>query len=112
MAHESSLGRDKFVEWARELQLDEAKFLADFDDPKLSAQVAEDVRLAAKVGILGTPAFFVNGRYIRGFKRGALSALVTEELAAADKLVAEGTARKDVVAKLMENAIPERAFPN
>lgn len=112
LSKDGELGRDRFVAWAKELGLDEAKFVADLDDRELSTTVAEDIRLAAKVGVTGTPAFFVNGRYLSGFRPGTMPQLVAEELAVADKKIAAGTPRDKVFAAIMENAIPKAAFPN
>ncbi|MEM6993233.1 MAG: DsbA family protein [Myxococcota bacterium] len=112
LEHSGELGRNTFVEWAEALGLDKDRFLADLDDPALSAVVAEDVRLAAKVGVNGTPAYFVNGRYLSGFRKGVLTTLVEEELAEADKRIAAGTARGEVFEAIMADAIPKAAFPN
>lgn len=112
LTHEGELGRAVFVKWAAEIGLDEAQFLEDMDDPELSASVAEDVRLAAKVGVNGTPAFFVNGRYLSGYKPGLISTLVDEELAEVAKRVEAGTPKNEVFAAIMDDAIPEAGFPN
>ena len=112
LTHEGELGRAVFVKWANELGLDEAQFLEDLDDSELSAAVAEDVRLAAKVGVTGTPAFFVNGRYLSGYKPGLVTSLVKEELAEVQKRVEAGTPRDQAFEAIMDDAIPEAAFPN
>jgi len=91
---------------------DRATFVTDLDDRALSAVVAEDVRVAAKVGITGTPAFFVNGRYLSGFRKGVLTTLVQEELAEANKRIEAGTPRAKVYESIMADAIPEAAFTN
>jgi len=112
LGHKGAIGRDTFVEWATEMGMDPTKFVADMDDRELSAVVAEDVRIAAKVGITGTPAFFVNGRYLSGFRKGVLTALVAEELAEANKRIEAGTPRESVYEAIMADAIPEAAFMN
>ena len=43
-----------------------------------------------KIGVSGTPAFFVNGRWLRSRSFEAAAALIDEELARAKKRVAEG----------------------
>lgn len=76
-------------------------------DPKSSLQnvrrgthegaIDADVKLAKRLGVSGTPTFFVNGRKIEGavsFER--MSAVVQEEIDAARRLVANGTQRARV----------------
>lgn len=112
LGHDGSLGRSAFVAWAAELGLDEAKFLAVLDDPATAKVVEDDTRLANRVGVSGTPGFFVNGRHIDGYTPGVLSGVVDEELARAKQLIAAGTARGEVFAKTMAEAVPEAEFPN
>ena len=82
LAHDGALGRSHFLEWVKELGMDEAKFLADLDDPATAAAVESDVRLANKVGVTGTPGFFVNGRFLGGaLPTDAFSEIIDDELA-------------------------------
>ncbi|HET6585642.1 MAG TPA: thioredoxin domain-containing protein [Nannocystaceae bacterium] len=111
-AHEGALGRSHFQAWVKELGMDEAKFLADLDAPATAAEVEADVRIAHAVGVAGTPGFFVNGRYLDGYKKGSLRGLVDEELARAAAMTKAGTPRAQVFAKTMAEAVPESEFPN
>ena len=70
---EGEVGRDVFVAFASELGLDKDKFLADLDDPAVAEQVRQDMTLAVRVGVTGTPGFFVNGRYSRGYDPGEVA---------------------------------------
>jgi protein-disulfide isomerase len=112
LAHDGSLGRSNFVTWVRELGLDEAEFLRVLDDPATQAEVDADVKVANLVGVNGTPGFFVNGRYVGGYDPGVLDAVVTEELARANEIIAGGVPRKEVFGRTMAEAIPESEFPN
>jgi len=112
LGHQGGLGRSAFVAWGGELGLDEAKFLATLDDPATAKIVEDDTRLANRVGVSGTPGFFVNGRYVNGYTPGVLSGVVDEELARAKTMIAEGTRRGEVFTKTMADAIPEPEFPN
>ncbi len=112
IAHEGALGRGHFVEWVKELGMDEAKFLADLDDPATAAAVEADVRLANEVGVSGTPGFFVNGRYLDGYRPGSLRAMVDEELARAQEMTKSGVPRSEVFSRTMADAVPESEFPN
>ncbi len=111
-AHDGSLGRGAFVAWVKELGIDEAKFLAALDDPATAKIVEDDTKLANKVGVSGTPGFFVNGRYVDGYTPGVLSGVVDEELARAKTMIDAGTPRGEVFAKTMAEAVPESEFPN
>ncbi|MFN0250350.1 MAG: DsbA family protein [Kofleriaceae bacterium] len=51
---------------ARELGLDMVRFRADLDTRVYRAQITADEEDAKKLGLSGTPAFFINGRPIHG----------------------------------------------
>ncbi len=85
------LGRSTFLDLARALGLDEARFLVDLDGPVAAARVRDDMLLARRLGLDGTPAFFLNGRYVSGFRDiDALAADIDAELMTAKTLLAEG----------------------
>jgi protein-disulfide isomerase len=52
---------DLFVEFARELGLDERQFLNDVNDPKTAERVAKDQADGNALGVQGTPTIFLNG---------------------------------------------------
>lgn len=51
---------DLFVEFARELGLDEAQFVADVNDPKTAERIAKDQQDGVGLGVQGTPTIFLN----------------------------------------------------
>lgn len=53
--------RLKFLDYAKQLGLDVAKFETDLKDSKLDARIAADEADGNTIGISGTPTFFVNG---------------------------------------------------
>jgi protein-disulfide isomerase len=65
-ANQGELDRGHFDQFARQLNLDVARFEADLDDGKFRAQVAADRALGQRYGVDGTPFFFINGRPISG----------------------------------------------
>jgi len=86
LANSSALSRDKYLQIAAEIGLDVKKFTNDIDThvykPSIDAQAAE----AMKVGATGTPASFVNGRYLSGAQPyEAFKKLIDEEIAKATK---------------------------
>ncbi|HEY4179334.1 MAG TPA: thioredoxin domain-containing protein [Kofleriaceae bacterium] len=68
----------------RDLGLDMLRFRADLDAKTYRAQVLADGQDAAKLGVAGTPTFFVNGRPVHGNQPLKLFAdVIDQELARA-----------------------------
>jgi protein-disulfide isomerase len=76
------LDRDGLIATAGELGLDVARFTAAIDSDRFDAQIAAETKEATDVGANGTPATFVNGRYVRG----------AQPLATFDQIVQEALA--------------------
>jgi protein-disulfide isomerase len=69
----SSLNDQKFMEIAKELNLNIDKFNKDMNDPDLQAIIQKDVQNGIAAGVTGTPTIFLNGktvtnRSIQGFQ--------------------------------------------
>lgn len=62
----SALSPDNLKKFAADLQLDTARFNACLDSGKYAAAVNKDLADGTKVGVSGTPAFLVNGRFLSG----------------------------------------------
>lgn len=65
-ANQRELTPEKFKQYAAELNLDAAQFEKDSADPAIKAKVDADLKEAEKLGVAGTPAFFINGKYLSG----------------------------------------------
>lgn len=79
--NQRELKLDKFKEHAQAIGLDMAKFEKDLLDLELKKKVDSDAAEAAKLGVTGTPGFFVNGRFLRGAKPFAdFAKVINEEL--------------------------------
>ena len=65
-ANQQSLGEDLYPKLAGELGLDLEKFKADQKSDKLAKALDADQELATKLGVRGTPGFFVNGVQVKG----------------------------------------------
>ena len=80
------LSRDKYIQFATELGLDVKKFTSDIDTNAYKKSIDAMTDEAMKVGATGTPANFINGRFVNGaapyesFKK-----IIDEELAKAKK---------------------------
>lgn len=77
-----NLSRDRIVEMGGEIGLGDS-FVACVDEGRHSDRVTADLQAGREAGVSGTPAMFINGRFISGavpFDR--VSAVIDEELAA------------------------------
>jgi protein-disulfide isomerase len=90
---------------AQDAGLDVAKVRDAIKTAKYKDRIERDQRVVQSVGAQATPSFFVNGRKLAGAQPfEAFKALVDEELAKAQALVASGTPAAQVYAKLQERA--------
>lgn len=62
---ESGNSKEKFVEYARQLGLDENKFLEDFDSSKIEEKINSDTASGNRLKVNATPAFFLNGTKVQ-----------------------------------------------
>jgi len=80
-ANQRELSDAKYVEWARELGLDVARFEADRKSEATKQRVAQEEDEANRLGVSGTPAFFINGRFVSGAQPfEAFQRVIDEEL--------------------------------
>ncbi len=98
------LSDENFAKWAGELSLNLDQFKKDMEDPELKKKIAEQQKLSMSLGARGTPAFFVNGRYLSGAQpKEAFKAIIDEEIKKADALIAKGTPRDKVYEETIKN---------
>ena len=84
MAPDRVLTRDKILEAAKALGLNVDRFTKDLDSHSHKAAIDEMTGEAMRVGASGTPASFINGRFLSGAQPyEAFKKLVDEELAKA-----------------------------
>ncbi len=65
-ANQAKLERDQFLGYARELGLDVNRFQSDLDNARYKGKIDADRSEGNSLGVTGTPAFFVNGRFLSG----------------------------------------------
>ena len=65
-ANQTALGEDQLKEYAKNVGLDAAKFDQCLKDKPFKAAIDKDVADGERVGVNGTPAFFINGRMLSG----------------------------------------------
>jgi protein-disulfide isomerase len=67
---------------AGKLGLDAAAFDTCLDSRRYGSVISEDIRAAAAAGVEGTPALFINGRFLYGSRPlEEISGIIDEELA-------------------------------
>jgi protein-disulfide isomerase len=102
--NQKAISDENLVAWAGELGLDVEQFKKDMASDELKKKITEQQTQGVTLGARGTPAFFVNGRFLSGaqpvenFKK-----IIDEEKAKAQKLVDAGTPRAQVYDKVIAN---------
>jgi len=83
--------------YAREVGVDVAKWKTCVTGQKYKDRIAQDMAKSAQLGARGTPAFFINGRFLSGAQpTAAFTALIDEELKKAKE---SGIAKRDYYGK-------------
>ncbi len=97
---------------ARNAGLSEARVKSALAAMKHQAVIDDDVALAKKLGVQGTPTFFINGHVLVGAQPvEAFQKLIDSELDKAKARVASGTARAKVYDAIMAEALPGPITP-
>ncbi len=97
---------------ATELKLDMAKFKADMKG-ECGAFIAKDQADLRAVGQTGTPAFYINGRFLSGAQPlPGFKAVIDEEIKKAEERIAQGTPKASyyktwVVEKGLKKFVPK-----
>jgi protein-disulfide isomerase len=109
-SRQRSLDRQHLLKLAETLDLDLDEFDAALDSAALAKRVDNHLDEGTRLGVRGTPSFFINGKLIVGTKSLAeMTLLIEEELAKARAVLAEGIPRKRVYARIVENGVIEGA---
>ncbi|MCA9621941.1 MAG: thioredoxin domain-containing protein, partial [Myxococcales bacterium] len=91
-ANQRELTPENFKAWATQAGVDAAAFATKVNDPAVKAKVQEDIDSGQPLGVRGTPAFFINGKFLSGARPQAqFEQEVDAQLALAQKLAASGT---------------------
>lgn len=90
---------------AEAIGLDVERFAADLDDPQVAAAVEADQAQGRALGVTGTPTLFVNGVRVGGApKPDVLRELIDAERQLAELLMAEGSRREEIYARILRKA--------
>lgn len=86
-----NIDKDTMVGFAKQLGLDVEAFTADLEGEECIDWLRSSQAELSKVGTTGTPAFYINGRYLSGAQSlPSLKRVVDEELAKANKAIDGG----------------------
>lgn len=79
--NQREISEENYVIWAGEIGLDVEQFKKDSASPEVKAKVNADLQEAGKLGVSGTPGFFINGRFTAGAKPvSSFKVIIDEEL--------------------------------
>ena len=67
-ANQKKLAIEDLKQYAKEVGLDTVRFEKDLVEPGMKKRMEDDMAEARSLGVTGTPAFFVNGRFLNGAK--------------------------------------------
>lgn len=80
--NQGSLDVDDLKTYAGEIGLNTAQFDTCLDSGKMADEIAKDMSDGQSYGVKGTPAFFINGRFLSGAQPfSAFKQIIDEELA-------------------------------
>ena len=103
--NQRKLGEELYKEVAKEVGVDWAKIDESLKKHTYQGIIKAQQAQGVKLGARGTPAFFINGRFLSGaqpydnFKR-----LIDEELKKAQDMVKKGTPKSKIYDTIMKNA--------
>lgn len=107
------LNADTIEAAAKEAGLDMESYKTALASADIDRQLQRDIDAAGKFGVRGTPAFFINGRYLGGRQSAsAFNTVIAEELERAKKFTQRrGNTRKRLYEDMLTHFAPEVVQP-
>ena len=88
-----NLSKDNMIAIAKEVGLNMDQFQKDMDGQECAKMVRQDQAELSRVGTSGTPAFYINGRFLSGARPiDQFKTLIDEELKKANDRISKGEA--------------------
>ena len=101
-----ALSDENLDKFADEVGLDVAKWKKDKADKALEAKIKKQQSQGATLGARGTPAFFINGRFLSGAQPvEAFKKVIDEEMKKANALEKKGVPKAQIYAKTIEKGL-------
>lgn len=111
-SHQGDLSDAKYEEWARQVGLNVDRWKKDKESPEIAAAITKDSSYGQSVGADGTPAFFVNGKFISGaMPFDSFKTVIDEQLKKADELLKKGTAKEKLYEALVAENVKAAPAP-
>jgi protein-disulfide isomerase len=99
--NQRALTPENYEQWAVQAGVDRAKYKASFDKQEFAAKIDADLAAGKASGVSGTPAALINGILVSGAQPiDRFTAVIDEQLKAADAAIKAGTKPEKVYAKL------------
>jgi protein-disulfide isomerase len=80
MSHRGNLEGPQIDALARRSGIDVARMRRDMNDPAIFEHLRDNHELAAEAGVEGTPAFIINGEWLRGWNKPDADRMLAEAL--------------------------------
>jgi len=105
-ANQKDLSRENLEKFAGQVGLNLDKFKKALDGQTHKAAIEADKSVAARMGVRGTPGFFINGRLLSGAQpKEKFKEVIDDEIKRADKLVKSGVAVSAVYATITKGGL-------
>ena len=80
--NQEMLDKESLKGYAEQLGLDAAQFNACFDSQKYKSDIEKDFHDGERLGVGGTPTFFINNRKVEGVNPNIFESIIKEEMMA------------------------------
>jgi predicted DsbA family dithiol-disulfide isomerase len=98
------LSEAAMLKYAEEIKLNMDKFKADMNGSECKQLIENDQKQLAAVGVRGTPAFFINGRFLSGAQPAdRFKAVIDEELKKANDAIKGGAKADDYYSSIVKS---------
>jgi protein-disulfide isomerase len=112
-SNQKDLSEPKYAEWAALLGIDAGSLKRGLDSHAWAAKVDDDLALAKKLNVNGTPAFFINGVSISGAQpHDKFAAVIDDELQKANAKIEAGMPRDQIYAALTAENVKKGPAPD
>ncbi len=96
------LNEDNMKKLAKDVGLNMDKFTADMNGDACKKQISDGMQTLSRLGVRGTPAFFINGRYISGAQPiDAFKTVIDEEIKKADEAIKAGKKPEEIYSSIV-----------
>ncbi|MEK6960202.1 MAG: DsbA family protein [Nanoarchaeota archaeon] len=94
--NQGALSSEGLIRLARNISIDEDVLYSCMSDPSINKAIQQDIDIAAKEGVTGTPTIFIDGKPFRGAQPYAKLKLIIDSLLEIKASAGEKASRKNV----------------